>query len=125
MLRKIHTDQQVTLDRNSDALVSVKLSSINCCTEVTLEKELLQKCKKVTVVCLHKSDNSFNMVYFMTWHYFPIFLGFSLLSLKLVPLSLIFPPPVPEIYIFGWQLWELSLSSTCEQVTPNPTMQSQ
>ena len=44
MLRKILTDQQVTLDHETIAtLMSVKFNSINCCTEVTMEKELLQK----------------------------------------------------------------------------------
>ena len=58
MLRKILTDQQVTLDHETIVtLMSVKFNSINCCTEATMEKELLQKRKNATVVCLHKSDN--------------------------------------------------------------------
>ena len=57
MLGKIHTDQRVTLDHETiGALRSVKLNSIDCCIGMTMEKELLQKCKKATVVCLHKSN---------------------------------------------------------------------
>ena len=49
MLRKIHTDQRSNLDQSTlVALMSMKFNCDDCCTDIKLSSELLQKCKKAT-----------------------------------------------------------------------------
>lgn len=55
MFRKIHTDKRASSDQSTIvALMGVKLNSDGCCTDVTIDKELLVKCKKATVTYLKK-----------------------------------------------------------------------
>ena len=55
MLHKIHTDERASFDQSTIvALMGVKLNSNGCCTDVTIDKELLVKCKKATVTYLKK-----------------------------------------------------------------------
>ena len=56
MLHKIHTDERASFDQSTIvALMGVKLNSNGCCTDVTIDKELLVKCKKATVTYLKKT----------------------------------------------------------------------
>ena len=55
MLRKIHTDQRSNLDQSTIiALMSMKFNCDNCCMDVELPGELLQRCKKATQIALGK-----------------------------------------------------------------------
>ena len=56
MLRKIHTDQQASLDQSTIvALMCTKMNS-ECCTDVTFDSELLTKCKKATSTYLQRNQ---------------------------------------------------------------------
>ena len=53
ILRKIHTDQRSNLSQSTIiALMSIKFNSDCCCHDAELPPELLQKCKKATLVTL-------------------------------------------------------------------------
>ena len=55
MLRKIHTDQQASLDQSTIvALMSIKLNSCDCCIDVNFDSELLTRCKRATVTHLQR-----------------------------------------------------------------------
>ena len=56
MLRKIHTDQRASLDQSTIvALMSIKMNSNECCTDITFDSELLTKCKKATSAYLQRN----------------------------------------------------------------------
>lgn len=55
MLRKIHTDQRSNLEQSTIiSLMSMKFNCDDCCCDIKLPRELLQKCKKATLSALGK-----------------------------------------------------------------------
>ena len=56
ILRKIHRDQRASLDQSTIiALMSMKLNCDNCCHDILMDSNLLNKqCKKATYLSLHK-----------------------------------------------------------------------
>ena len=57
MLRKIHTDQRASLDHSTIvSLMGLKFNCDECCMDVSLDHDLLQKCKKATVNAVKRKD---------------------------------------------------------------------